>query len=99
MVTGWLIIGQAYDPGWSARVVGKTWPLRESHDKIVLPGDGGLIAIPIRADEPGELQLDYRPVAWRRGTMITPAAAPSSSCCWAFLWCRSEQMNYRVPPL
>lgn len=77
--TGWVVIAQTYNPDWSARVVGKGWPLRERRDKAVLPADGGLIAIPILEQDAGVsgalLELDYRPASWRQGVVISAASA------------------------
>lgn len=59
---GWLVLSEAFAPGWTARVGGRDLP--------VLRANGGLQALPL---PPGsrEIELVFRPASLRLGAAIT----------------------------
>jgi hypothetical protein len=76
---GWIVVAQTYTPDWvgSVTVPGLYGP--STRDLLTLPADGGLIAIPTHDRGAGEVRLDYRPPAWRRGAIVSGATA--TVCC------------------
>lgn len=63
---GWLLVSEAWDPGWRAEIDGRPAP--------VLRGDGALIAVPLGTGGAREVLLRYRPVSVVAGLLISLAA-------------------------
>lgn len=76
---GWIVVAQPYTPDWvgSVNVAGLYGP--STRDLLTLPADGGLIAIPTHDRGAGEVLLNYRPPAWRRGVIVSGVTA--AVCC------------------
>jgi hypothetical protein len=62
---GWLVLSEAFDPGWRASVDGA--PAR------VLRADHALMAVELEAGD-HELALEYRPSSWRLGLALAGLA-------------------------
>jgi hypothetical protein len=63
--TGWLVVSEAWAPGWHAEVDGRPQP--------VLRADGGIMAVPL-GTEASDVVLYYRPMVVTLGAIISLAA-------------------------
>jgi hypothetical protein len=75
-INGWIVIAGAYDEGWTARdlPVGKFGRGSPSVECIVLPAFGGLRAVGVNHGGAGEFLIEYRPISFRRGLIVTSAS-------------------------
>ncbi len=84
----WLVVSEAWDAGWRARLDGLALP--------VLRADGALIAVPLppRAVDAARLELRYRPTAALVGAGISALALAAV----AILWLSSGGQASRLGP-
>jgi hypothetical protein len=71
---GYLVIAQTWNSNWAASISPIARLGQGSRDLVVLPADGGLIAIPTHGGGTGAVRLDYRPLPFRRGAIVSAAS-------------------------
>ena len=74
---GWIVVGGAYADGWSARskAAGPFAQYAISHEELVVPAYGKLLAAQVSGSGPTDITLEYWPASFRRGLLITSATA------------------------
>ncbi len=74
--TGWVIVSRAFAEGWNAMThptgAMEKWSIHR--EQIVLPADGKLLAVPVAVNLPVEIVLEYWPVSFRRGLLVSGGA-------------------------
>lgn len=67
---GWLVLTDAYFPGWQAAFHGPGYP-EEGFDVPILKANGSFRAVELPADFTGEVRFSYRPLGLRVGLFFS----------------------------
>jgi hypothetical protein len=75
--SGWLVVADAFDNGWTAKIVTGTpgTPSYQEVERPILPAYGALRAVPLDRRPTAQVLLEYQPIAFKHGLYATCTGA------------------------